>query len=1270
MRHVLWVVLGVLSVTPAARGWWDTQVRAQQAEPLVKAVDAHRCAGAKDIRRDDQANGGRGGQVAFVAAGGTLSFKADLKRGVYVVWIVARARRQDLKAPKDVQQELDLPGGKVTVQCPRPLVYATLAVTCPRGRTRRWYLPIAYRADYAVAAKLYFPLHVDGPCELSVGLDARSRIGLLLNRVELRDVLGNCPRKAAKRRRMLTGAAELAAIRKAFAAAASGRKHAPTWRIGEYRSDRDWFQRPRTAQQRRLGAERIWRLLPDWNTTGAEPGYRMWHQAIGRGPRGGVGEIARIYQQTGSAEAGWDGAMLLCAIAEKYPGLDYYYQEVAGSYAVFRQSDPLRWGTRVGKNVYSGWAGPDLVRLAEAYDALFDFIRGNRELAEYLRTRIPWISTPADVVELLDTNILQHGWDCVHRRVIRSDEAYAMLPLVQGPCEISRKMLADGLFGKVHTNMTDAGGIDDQAFTSYSRGGVHYIGSTLYVGPKLARIAELLKRYVAAGGDAKFDLSDRKRYPHLPEAAYTKTALHAAGGFPIIVGDAMDLRRGRVAGLTAYPSRVLEGFGQVVLEDGQGAASPLVKRAVAIHTGIGRGHAHQDTLNIEIFAHGCRLAPDLGGRHAGRNRASPNMRTNRMHNLVWVDDADLHNAYPGSTTSGTGWTTAFSPQPGAQYTANAARATSHPQVSCYRRGTAMIDAGLTDDRADMYVFDVFRVAGGKVHTYGFHGAYAETIDANVKLAPARSEEAKRVLADRPAESQREGIAVDPLVVTWPLRPKLQEQHQGKQHQRPARPVGLTMTLFGRGGEKVYVGGATSAVYPVDMPYLHVRRTRAKPPLVSVYPAIYEAHSGGRFITAARRLDVTPAETDVGAGVALAVSVGKGRRDVLFSSLKPATAYRLSGGIDVAGEFAFLSEDAEGPRMIHLVGGTRLAKGGLAVRCDRAAYTARIEAADHRNHSMKLSAAVPKKMLGGQVALLGNEKHWQAFQLAAAGGREASVVRTPRYYQSKIISVDASRRLVTTELEPQVYGCDTRFAEGTTLTNEAHDRFWHATIAPRERWMYLGWPGTDLSYPREVRLADVPDANKDGRRTLRLIGRKARGDEEGKVLLELEVTRVDPAAHVFYFKMPAEAAYQIGGWQYAHRELVNEDGSKKWWATYPGTSYAWQLSGTGPLAKGAFADADGDGKRKLYAYHFGPGDTFQLKTFIYVRRVGAGRYEVRANTPCDLLLPGGPRAEISPDRRIYRPIAAKREGKSVAVRLTAADLVGGRALLRLGTQRAH
>ena len=1221
MRYVWIVTIVIVCVVNSAPAWHDTEVRMQTSEPLVAAFEAETGRGTVDVRKDAQANGGRGGWAVLAKPGKTLCFQMRLDPSIYSFWIVARAPKG---APDGAGKDAR--------------VFANLDFTSPDGSIHTWTMPVHYREDYAVIVRMYFPVHNVGECRFRVGLTDKSKLALLCDRVEVRDVLGHCAREGVKTRRMLSGDDELKRIRAEFHA--DPRHNDRTWNLGKDRGD-VWRFRARRFDDRRRDADKLWESLPDWNTMHADPSFKTWHHVIGRDCPGKVADLARIYHESGDEEAGWDGAVLLCAVAEKYPGLDHYFQG-------FDQARDLRWGQMVGKSVYSGWAGGDLMRLATSYDRLFDYIRDNQSLADYVHTRIDWIRTPHDVITYLDTHVLQHGMDCLKRRIIRSDEAAALIPLVQGINDVSRRMLTDngGLFDKVHIGMAHVGGIDDQAFTAYSRGGVRYIGSTGYVSPRLKEIADILTQYVRAGGDPRFNLNDPGQYPQLRESFYTKNGLYAAGGFPIIVGDSMDLTRGREADRPAYSSRVLEGFGEVVLEAGQEAANPRVKRAVAIHTGIGRGHAHQDTLNLEIFAHGCRLAPDLGGRHAGKNASSPNMRRNRMHNVVWIDDEEFCNTFSGSTTSGTGWTTSFSPREGVQYTANSARATSHPQVTLYHRATAMIDGQIRNDAADVYIFDVFRVRGGKRHVYCFHGAYGRKVTSNIDLRPAASAIAKEILRSRPEDSLFEGRTSDPFVITWPMRADLQARYQGEKHYTPDWPVALTLTLLGHENEGVYIGNARSEVYPVDMPYLHVLREKATGGLTSVYPAVMECHAGPRFIRELRELDVTPASSDVNRGIALAVSLNNGREDSLFASLKPQIRHTLSDGTTVAGEFGFISRDEKGPRIMHLVGGTHLAQGKASICCSKPAFETSIHGVDYVRRSLTLTEALPAKLPDGQVTLIGNDFHRDAFEMTTASGKHAKFVRTPRYYQSKIDGIDASRRLIFTELEPAVYGCDTDFIKGTTVTNEAHDQSWKARLYPIERWMYLGWPGTDLSYPREVTLDDLPDADGDGKRELRLMGRGTDSEPAG-VRLEMEITRVDPNEHLFYFAMPDDPNYQIGGWQYANRELVNEDGSKSWWATYPGTVWAWQLEGDGPLGEADFADIDGDGKRKLYAYHFGRGDRVQFKTFVYLSRQSEGLYRVRANTGCTISLPApnGAEVRISSDNRQFNPVQAQsRDGK--------------------------
>ncbi len=1296
-RAALAIALLTLASPLPLLAWWDTQIRAQDPVPLVQEFPAAKCQGATEVRDDPQADGGKGGKVAWVKPGSELTFQKDLPRGFYAVWIIARADEKDDRPPTQVKRKLPLTGGEAELDDPCQTVFATLKIKRPDGQVEQWAMPIIFETRHAVVSKLYFPLHVQGKCEISVGLDARSEIGLLVDRVELRDVLGNCARKAAKTGRTLKSDEELAALRKATAEAMSAKAAGKNTKPPVILS----------SEERKARNASLWSSLPALNLMHADPAFKKWNM-MSRPDKADIVNAAAAYEKTADKDRAWDSAILLCAYAEKFPGIDFAYQSTYPSSNFSARK--LSWGAQDGKFRYSGHAPQDHELIATAYDQIFDFIKDNQELADFVGARIPWVKKPQDVIELLDTNLLQHGIDCLNRRVMRSDELAALLPLIQGPNDVSRKMLEGGLFKKVHYNMVDAGSIEDQVFSAFNRGGVHYIGAAGYVTDDLTKITEILHKYCLLGGDRRFDLGQGETCPQLKEGRLTKEGLSAAGGFPIIVGDSMDMRRRREARFPEYPSRVLEGFGEVVLEDGQGATNPLLKRAVAIHTGIGRGHSHQDTLNLEMFAHGCRLAPDLGGRHEGPLHSSPNMRVTRMHNTVEVDLKNFANLIPGSTTSGTGWTTSFSPQPGAQYTANSARATSNPEVTLYQRSTAMIDGAVNDPRADMYLFDVFRVQGGKVHTYCFHGApdvfpdknrpdapAASKLKANFELKPAGAE-AKLYMNGRPPETMQEGVAPAALEATWPLGKDCQKFYQEASYQESA-PVGLALTLFGHEGEKVMVGGATSKAYPVDMPYLHLQGQQAQGERVSIYPALYEAFAGAPFLSEKKLLKIKPESRDAGAGVAVAVKVGEKRRDVLFSSLQPEKPCELEDGTQVAAEFGFLSEDADGLRMLHLVGGTRLARGGVSVRCDRAAWEARIETVDYPKLSMTLSADLPPKLLDGQLGLFGNDLHLAEFQLATVGGRRASVVRTPKYYQSDIEAIDEAKGQVLTELEPSVYGCDPLFCNGTTVGNDRGDKTWKATLNPSERWMYLGWPGCRLSYPAEVTEADLKDANGDGKRVLKLMGNGTKEKAEGKpaemkeakpaeekpaekgndkdeekvvvaperrlegkdqVMLEMEITRTVPEKHLFYFKMPENPDYQNGGWQFANRIMVNEDGSKKWWGGYPGTAYTWTLQGNEKPSKATLSP---DGQGHLNAYHFGPGDSMKVKTFVWMKRKEPGLFELRANVPCTVSLPGAGSFETSSDGKEFKPHASQKTGASSEISLTAAELGNGILWLR-------
>ena len=94
-------------------------------------------------------------------------------------------------------------------------------------------------------------------------------------------------------------------------------------------------------------------------------------------------------------------------------------------------------------------------------------------------------------------------------------------------------------------------------------------------------------------------------------------ALHAAGRRPpaLTEPDIWPQLEAHVARLGASPplrSRVLDGVGFVFLESRPEAKALEQRAAVVLRYGYGRGHHHHDNLNLDFFARGVALAPDLG----------------------------------------------------------------------------------------------------------------------------------------------------------------------------------------------------------------------------------------------------------------------------------------------------------------------------------------------------------------------------------------------------------------------------------------------------------------------------------------------------------------------------------------------------------------------------------------------------------------------------------------------------------------------------------
>jgi len=81
---------------------------------------------------------------------------------------------------------------------------------------------------------------------------------------------------------------------------------------------------------------------------------------------------------------------------------------------------------------------------------------------------------------------------------------------------------------------------------------------------------------------------------------------------------------------------------------------------------------------------------------------------------------------------------------------------------------------------------------------------------------------------------------------------------------------------------------------------------------------------------------------------------------------------------------------------------------------------------------------------------------------------------------------------------------------------------------------------------------------------------------------------------------------------------------------------------------------------------GPGDRFHVATHVQVRRITEGQWELRANVPCVLELPGQPGTwTVTVPQGPARTVAAQVAKRSdhVIVTLTEADLADGVVVLK-------
>jgi hypothetical protein len=849
-----------------------------------------------------------------------------------------------------------------------------------------------------------------------------------------------------------------------------------------------------------------------------------------------VARIATAFHEKGDAEAGWTAAVQVARLAWQYPTLDWsnHLHAVVSNPGGLGDGTDLRCRRReFGVLMADGKVPSDLLRF---YDLVYDVIPGNQALADSIGRFVPWVKSPEDVVELIDVHLVQQQAKQVlrYQLLFDNDPTWIAIPAAVLADNTVTEPWMNWLFSKAYIYPNRPVGLEEILISGNDRTGIGYIGSFFYgLGEQAMKAANLLQEYVRADGLAKFDLTDPRRYPKVHDAARFPLECRLAGWHFPRIGDVAGpdkvaayrfesileaaplawkwTREPRFAYILKHyvgrtgendaawaeietaaakvgrapwldlPSRDVPNW-FAALETGHEHDDYRFRASAMVRMGLGHGHQHDDTLDLQITSMGLPATIDAGQRPG---YGTPSDGNTKVHNLVHVDNARW---------SGQSWTKTLTDAAGARYLhAAATPPKSHPLVRSYDRQvalvdgepgvgsrklaaaeflpTARLDAGVTPPTA--YVFDVVRVAGGKIHTHCFHGPLEDELTTNL-AAPKPYEELGADEQDYVSSCSRDpipgypmtplrfgGTAPAMLQATWRMIDKsvgsaIGEAGLTADHVEGSPRKYTRLHLFGQEGASVISGWYFCKKWNYGFNNLYTQRRGDD--LESVFPAVIEPYAGTPFIKGGRQLAIEGNESDARRAVAVELSLTSGRTDLLFADLRPGTKRAIEGGAAAAGEFAFVSRDARGLRQATLTGGTLLEADGVRIRPAAPDRSGTVTAVDYAARTLSIRGGNTPwpagRRLAGRTFEIGLPGRMTAYTLqsVADGGDAATLTVTQgaQLYLSAVRTADpAARQIVCAIALPMkdgavVPGLD----KNLVASDEDGSRFWRATYLGR------------------------------------------------------------------------------------------------------------------------------------------------------------------------------------------------------------------------------
>lgn len=818
-------------------------------------------------------------------------------------------------------------------------------------------------------------------------------------------------------------------------------------------------------------------------------GYYVFWQRWRRDILPVIPKLAYAYALTGDKRYSHKAAVMLARIASEYPKMDYTKQAYHNG----------AWPSKTsGKILDLDWEGDSTIEpLAIAYDRIYDSLDSDADLAAFLAGK--GIDNPKDFIE---TNFLQQAARAIQTGVVHGNMNYqeqlAVVARVLDNSDPAKGYTTDQMIDWItngpgemttllYNGVTRDGAASEESIgymsiwaNSFLGLGHHLkqLGCDVLSGPRLKKMVDfyiqttVADRFCPCIGDAYGDMAGgaapvwnsymmRKAYELWGDPLYAKVLNRIGWPRPDVFEDVESLqaleKKAKSLGTDlGLKTRDLGGYGLAVLETGAPDAPPdqsgqhrANPRAASMYYGsAGAWHGHFDCLNISMWSHGRCMLPEMGYPAHWGTQADLWTRSTPTHYCVQIDENRQSAKREGHLNL-------LAVGPGVQVMDASGENAYAGAASLYRRTVAMVD--ISDE--DSYLLDVFRVKGGKVHDYIFHGLpFGEFCVTGLALGEPQT---RGTLMGENVEFGKtfQGMKTGGYQYLTNVRRGRPNSDWSADWFLGDKGLGLRMTMAAGSAREVIVADGPAEPAPGNpdkMEYVLARNDTG----ASAFVSVVEPYKGK---PAVRRLQTLKPDGDARDDlVAVRVDV-KGRRDYLFSALD-ASGTATFGDIEFAGEFGAITEDNSGVISMFLVNGSVLRKGDFAIRVNRdgpssraagvskGGANARVASVDYKANTITLDRAVPMPhALVGQVVVISNPKHSASFTVKAVRTRAGRTVLD--FGDISMIdgigiikSVDDAARSVHSSNRLSGYGVkwDGRLIPGRALVNESLTDSWPIT----------------------------------------------------------------------------------------------------------------------------------------------------------------------------------------------------------------------------------